>query len=70
MLSCRTMHTSSKVSLATLEHLIVQKDRVTLGEFIYDLLRNATDLYQRALNEESGQDLLLLNTFTRITAGL
>jgi len=51
----------------TLEHLIVQKDRVTLGEFIYDLLRTATDLYQRALNEESGQDLLLLNTFTRIT---
>jgi len=51
----------------TLEHLIVQKDRVILGEFIYDLLRNATDLYQRALNEESGQDLLLLNTFTRIT---
>ena len=26
----------------TLEHLIEQKDRVTLGEFIYDLLRNAT----------------------------
>jgi DNA helicase-2/ATP-dependent DNA helicase PcrA len=51
----------------TLEHLIVQKDRVTLGEFIYDLLRTATDLYQRALHEESGQDLLLLNTFTRIT---
>jgi DNA helicase-2/ATP-dependent DNA helicase PcrA len=51
----------------TLEHLIAQKDRVTLGEFIYDLLRNATDLYQRALTEESGQDLLLLNTFTRIT---
>jgi DNA helicase-2/ATP-dependent DNA helicase PcrA len=51
----------------TLEHLIVQKDRVTLGEFIYDLLRTATDLYQRALNEETGQDLLLLNTFTRIT---
>ena len=51
----------------TLEHLIDQKDRVTLGEFIYDLLRNATDLYQRALHEESGQDLLLLNTFTRIT---
>ena len=25
------------------------------------------DLYQRALAEESGQDLLLLNTFTRIT---
>jgi DNA helicase-2/ATP-dependent DNA helicase PcrA len=53
--------------VATLEHLIVQNDRVTLGEFIYDLLRTATDLYQRALNEESGQDLLLLNTFTRIT---
>ena len=51
----------------TLEHLIVQKDRVTLGEFVYDLLRNATDLYQRALGEETGQDLLLLNTFTRIT---
>jgi len=51
----------------TLEHLIVQKDRGTLGEFIYDLLRNATDLYQRALAEESGQDLLLLNTFIKIT---
>ena len=51
----------------TLEHLIVQKDRVTLGEFVYDLLRNATDLYQRALQEESGQDLLLLNAFTKIT---
>jgi DNA helicase II / ATP-dependent DNA helicase PcrA len=51
----------------TLENLIVQKDRVTLGEFIYDLLRTSTDLYQHALNEETGQDLLLLNTFTRIT---
>jgi DNA helicase-2/ATP-dependent DNA helicase PcrA len=51
----------------TLEHLIVQKDRVTLGEFIYDLLRTATDLYQRALTDESGQNLLLLNTFIRIT---
>jgi ATP-dependent DNA helicase UvrD/PcrA len=51
----------------TLEHLIVEKDRGTLGEFIYDLLRNATDLYQRALTEESGQDLLLLNTFVKIT---
>jgi len=51
----------------TLEHLIVQKDRVTSSEFIYDLLRTATDLYQRALTEESGQDLLLLNTFTKIT---
>jgi len=51
----------------TLEHLIAQKDRFTVSEFIYDLLRNATGLYQRALTEESGQDLLLLNTFTRIT---
>jgi DNA helicase-2/ATP-dependent DNA helicase PcrA len=52
---------------ATIEALIVQKDRVTLGEFIYNLLRNDTGLYQHALHEESGQDLLLLNTFIRIT---
>jgi DNA helicase-2/ATP-dependent DNA helicase PcrA len=51
----------------TLDHLIGQKDRVTLGEFIHDLLRNATGLYQRALAGESGQDLLLLNTFVQIT---
>ena len=53
--------------IGTLEHLITQKDRVNLGEFIHDLLRNATSLYQRALQEETGQDLLFLNTFTRIT---
>jgi DNA helicase-2/ATP-dependent DNA helicase PcrA len=52
---------------ATIEALIIEKDRVTLGEFIYNLLRNATGLYQHALHEESGQDLLLLNTFIRIT---
>jgi DNA helicase-2/ATP-dependent DNA helicase PcrA len=51
----------------TLEHLIVQKDRSTLGDFVYTLLRNATDLYQCALQEETGQDLLLLNTFIQIT---
>ena len=51
----------------TLQQLIEQKDQVTLSEFIYDILRNATDLYQRALTEETGQDLLLLNTFSRIT---
>jgi DNA helicase-2/ATP-dependent DNA helicase PcrA len=51
----------------TLHNLIEEKDQAALGEFIFDLLRNATSLYQRALNEETGQDLLLLNTFIRIT---
>jgi DNA helicase-2/ATP-dependent DNA helicase PcrA len=51
----------------TLNDLIELKDRVTLGEFINDLLRNFSGLYQRALAEESGQDLLLLNTFLQIT---
>ena len=50
----------------TLDHLIELKDRVTLGEFIHDLVRTSTGLYQRALAEESGQDLLLLNTFMQI----
>ncbi len=54
--------------VATLTHLIEQKDRVTLGEFVHDLVRTSTGLYQRALAEESGQDLLLLNTFLQITA--
>jgi len=50
------------------QHLIELKDRVTLGEFVHDLVRTSTGLYQRALAEETGQDLLLLNTFLQITA--
>ena len=52
--------------VTTLNHLIGQKDRVTLDEFTYDLMRDATGLYQRALAEENGQTLLFLNTFSRI----
>ncbi len=54
--------------VATLEDLIRKKDRATLGEFIHGLLRDATGLYQRALAEENGQDLLFLNTFAKIVA--
>ncbi len=52
--------------VTTLNHLIDQKDRVTLNEFTYEILRDATGLYQRALSEENGQNLLFLNTFSRI----
>lgn len=52
---------------ATLMQLIGQKDRATLSEFVHGLVRDTTGLYRRALSEESGQDLLMLNTFTQIT---
>ena len=52
--------------VTTLNHLIEQKDRVSLNEFTYNLMRDATGLYQRALAEENGQTLLFLNTFSRI----
>ena len=54
--------------VATLERLIAKKDRATLNEFVYDVMRDATGLYQRALAEENGQDLIFLNTFSRIVA--
>jgi DNA helicase-2/ATP-dependent DNA helicase PcrA len=52
--------------VASLGDLIRKKERATLGEFIHGLLRDATGLYQRALAEENGQDLLFLNTFAQI----
>jgi DNA helicase-2/ATP-dependent DNA helicase PcrA len=52
--------------VTTFNYLVEQKDRVSLNEFTYDLMRDATGLYQRALAEENGQTLLFLNTFSRI----
>ncbi|MDD1677477.1 MAG: ATP-dependent helicase [Methanomicrobiales archaeon] len=52
--------------LSTLNQLIERKDRVGIGALIHELLRDATDLYRRALTEETGTDLLLLKTFSQI----
>lgn len=52
--------------VVTLDHLIQQKDRATLNEFIYEVMRDANGLYQRAISEENGQNLIFLNTFSRI----
>jgi len=54
--------------VTTLEQLIAEKDRATLSGFCYEVMRDATGLYQRAVSGENGQSLIFLNTFSRIVS--
>jgi len=53
--------------LGTLDTLIFEKDRGTLTTLVYKIMMHATDLYARALEDETGQEVLLLNQFLTIT---
>ena len=59
--------TAVRELLGTLDHLIMEKDRGTLTSLIHHLMMQATDLYARALEDETGQEVLLLNQFLAIT---
>jgi len=53
--------------LGTLDSLIMEKDRGPLTALVHHLMMHATDLYARALEDETGQEVLLLNQFLTIT---
>jgi DNA helicase-2/ATP-dependent DNA helicase PcrA len=59
--------TAVRELLGTLDSLILEKDRVTLTGLVHQLMMQATDLYARALDDETGQEVLLLNQFLTIT---
>lgn len=52
--------------LGTLDRLIIDKDRGPLTTLVHQLMIHATDLYARALEDETGQEVLLLNQFLTI----
>lgn len=56
-----------KEILGTLDSLIMDKDRGPLTTLVHHLMMHATDLYARALEDETGQEILLLNQFLTIT---
>jgi DNA helicase-2/ATP-dependent DNA helicase PcrA len=62
-------HHATAVSeiLGTLDRLIMEKDLGTLTVLVHHLMMRATDLYARALEDETGQAVLLLNQFLTIT---
>jgi len=59
--------TAIRELLGTLDALIMEKDRGPLTALVHHLMMQATDLYARALEDETGQDILLLNHFLTIT---
>lgn len=59
--------TAIKEILSTLDSLIMEKDRGLLTALVHLLMMHATDLYARALEDETGQEVLLLNQFLTIT---
>ncbi|KUG15735.1 atp-dependent dna helicase uvrd/pcra [hydrocarbon metagenome] len=59
--------TAVRELLGTLDRLILEKDRGTLTGLVHQLMMQATDLYARALEDETGQEVLLLNQFLTIT---
>ena len=50
-----------------IDRILAEKDRSTLHELVHNLVMKDTNLYQRALSDESQQEPLLLKTFLKIT---
>jgi len=59
--------TAIREILGTLDSLIMEKDRGPLTALVHHLMMQATDLYAQALEDETGQEVLLLNQFLTIT---
>jgi len=59
--------TAVREIVGTLDSLIMEKYRGPLTALVHHLMMQATDLYAQALEDETGQEVLLLNQFLTIT---
>ena len=59
--------TATKEILGTLDDLIMKKDRGSLTAYVHRLMMHSTDLYSRAMEDTTGQEVLFLNQFLTIT---